>query len=251
MGDLGLPPADAADQRLGVVGDALAVRVAAPQVLGPHARAVGRLPPEARAVDRGRHAPPHDCVLHAREPEQLRHLRDVTEHVGQVADVHGAAELRRPLHSHLEVADKRLTRHEELVGERVPRPHRQPARPRQPLQHCFTLRAHGEVVVDHRHLAVEQEAGVRGVGLEPGEKAVEQVDEAQPEGLEGRVPLPVPVGVGDDRHEPSHTADGRTGLVCDCLCALPARLNEDETPVVFRPEARRRRSISVGSCRST
>jgi hypothetical protein len=34
-----------------------------------------------------------------------------------------------------------------------------------------------EVVVDHRHLSVEQEAGVGGVGLETGEQFVEDVDE--------------------------------------------------------------------------
>ena len=64
------------------------------------------------------------------------------------------------------------------------------------------LGAHREVVVDHRHLPVEQEVGVGRVGLELGEQLVEQVDQPQPERLERRVPLPVPVGVGDDVDPP-------------------------------------------------
>ena len=39
------------------------------------------------------------------------------------------------------------------------------------------LRADLEVVVDHRHLPVEHEVGVRRVGVELGQQAVEQVDE--------------------------------------------------------------------------
>ena len=60
------------------------------------------------------------------------------------------------------------------------------------------LGADGEVVVDHRHLPVEQEVGVGRVALELGQQLVEQVDEPQPERLVRRVPLAVPVGVRDD-----------------------------------------------------
>ena len=77
-------------------------------------------------------------------------------------------------------------------------PHGQPARRGQGPDPLFGLRPHLEVVVDHGHLAVQQEPGVGGVGLHQGQQRIEQLDQAQPEGLEGLVPLPVPVGVGDD-----------------------------------------------------
>ncbi len=69
------------------------------------------------------------------------------------------------------------------------------------------LGSDGEVVVHHRHLAVEQEVCVRRVGLEPGEQLVEQLDQPQPEGLEGGVPLTVPVRVRDHCHSPRHLAN--------------------------------------------
>jgi hypothetical protein len=56
-------------------------------------------------------------VLEAEQAEDLRHLRHVTEHVGQVADVHRAPELGGACDARLQVADDGLARHEELVGQ--------------------------------------------------------------------------------------------------------------------------------------
>ena len=67
-------------------------------------------------------------------------------------------------------------------------------------QRGLALGTHREVVVDDRHLPVEQEVGEGRVGVEAGQQVVEQLDQPQPEGLERQVPLAVPVGVGDDRH---------------------------------------------------
>ena len=55
-----------------------------------------------------------------------------------------------------------------------------------------------EIVVDHGHLPVEEEAGVGRVALEQGDERVEHPHQPQAKGLEGLVPLPVPVSVGDD-----------------------------------------------------
>ena len=74
----------------------------------------------------------------------------------------------------------------------------------QPAQRGLGLGPDGEVVVDHRHLAVEHEVGVRRVGGHRRQQPVEQVDELHAEGLEGPVPLPVPVGVRDDVDGPRH-----------------------------------------------
>ena len=108
------------------------------------------------------------------------------------------------LEAELEVADDRLAGDEELVHEDVPGPHGEPAGGREAAEALLGLGPDREVVVDHRHLPVEQEVGVRRVGLEPGEQVVEQVDQPQPEGLERRVPLAIPVGVRNDRHSPRH-----------------------------------------------
>ena len=70
------------------------------------------------------------------------------------------------------------------------------------------LGPHLEVVVDNGHLAVEEKPCVSQVALEARQELVEQVDEPQPERLERRVPLAIPVGVGDDRNSPGRH-DGR------------------------------------------
>ena len=138
------------EEGLGVVGDGGAVGVADGQVLGPHRRPVGGLPPERGAIDGRGDAPPHHRVLEAGQPQELGHLGHVAEHVGQVADLHGAAERRRPLEAHLQVADERLAGDEELVGQHVPGADGEAAGARQAPQAGLGLGPHRQVVVDHR-----------------------------------------------------------------------------------------------------
>ncbi len=111
--------------------------------------------------------------------EQLRHLGHVTEHVGQVADGHRAAELGGPGHAELEVAHHGLARDHELVHEDHPRPDREAAAGGEPAQRAGRLGSHLEVVVEHRGLTVEEEPGVREVPFEQREQAVEEVHEPQ------------------------------------------------------------------------
>ena len=198
-----------AHERLGVVGQRGAVAVADRQVLGPHGRSVRRLPDEGVPGHLGRHATPHHGVVEAGEAQDLGHLRNVPEHVGQVADVHDAAERGPPLNAHLQVAHDGLARGEELVHEDVPRAHAQPAGGRQRPQPLLGLGTHLEVVVDDRHLPVEHEVGVAGVLLEEGEQVVDQLDEGEAEVLIGLVPFPVPVRVRNDDN-PSGGHDRQT-----------------------------------------
>ena len=188
----------ARDEQLAVVGQVAPVRVRAVEVLGAHARAVGRVPPERGLGDLGRHTAPHHGVLETGEPEELRHLRDVTEHVGEVADRHATTELGCPRQPELQVAHDRLARHHELVHQDHPRSELHAPGPRQALDARRGVGADLEVVVDDRSLAVEKEVRVRGVVLEEVQQVVEQADEPDPHGLERRVPLPVPMGVGHD-----------------------------------------------------
>ena len=60
------PRVEPGEERARVVRHAGAVAVAGRQVLGPHGRAVRRLPPEPGPVDRARHAAPHDGVVAGR-----------------------------------------------------------------------------------------------------------------------------------------------------------------------------------------
>ena len=96
------------------------VAVAVGKVLGADPRAVGRLPAKGVAVDRRRNAAPHDGIGQAGATQDLRHLRDVAEHVGQVAHLHRLAEVGRPRPAGLQVAHQGLARHQELVHQDLP-----------------------------------------------------------------------------------------------------------------------------------
>ena len=81
----------------------------------------------------------------------------MAEHVGQVADAHGAAELLRPREPALEVPPDRLARDEELVHQHLPGPDREPPRLDVAAQPRLLARTDLEVVVDRLELAVERE----------------------------------------------------------------------------------------------
>ena len=183
-----------------VLGDVTPVGVRAVEVLGAHRGAVGRPPPERGLVDHAGDTPPHHCVLEAGESQHLRHLLDVAEHVGEIADAHGGvtAQRRGASEAVLEVPHDGLARDHELVHEDHPRPHLQPTGLGQRAQAGFGLGSHCEVVVDHRGLPVEEEPGERRIALEQREEVVDQVHELHTIALERRVPLPIPVRVGDD-----------------------------------------------------
>ena len=130
--------------------------------------------------------------------QELGHLCDVAEHVGQVADLHHGAERAAAQDALLQVPHDGLAGHQELVHEDVPGPDGDPAGGGQGAQAPLVLGADLQVVVDHGQLAVQQEVAVGAVLLHQVQQVVDEADELQPEGLERVVPLPVPVGVGHD-----------------------------------------------------
>ena len=198
--------ADAADERLGVVGDAGAVAVALGQVLGPDGGAVGRLPPERRC---GRWP--------TARPATRRRARSRTGGGAGASGRRGRtcrAGSRRPWRRRSAAARRRPscrlrtsvspdTRNSSgrayhgpiairpvvaSAAQRRPRPRGAPRGSRRPPP---SARRAGSGRKD-------------GSASSAGEELVEQVDQLQAERLERRVPLPVPVGVGDDRHGASH-----------------------------------------------
>ena len=167
------------------------------QVLGDDSRAVQAFPHEPVEVDRRGNAPPDHRRLDSGETEDLRHLRDVTEHVREVADAHRASKLGCPRESGLEIAQRRLAVDEELVHERLPRAEREPPGSHECANPFLCFRPNLQIVVECRELAVECEAHVL-VALELAEHLVDHVHQRDPERLERPVPLPVPVGVRNE-----------------------------------------------------
>ncbi|GAB3979588.1 hypothetical protein GCM10027615_56320 [Plantactinospora veratri] len=177
-----------------VVHQAGGVAVPAVQVFGPDRGAVRGGPGEGGAAYPFRHTPPDAGVRQSGTGQDLRHLGDVPEHVGQVADRHGRAEPGGAAQPQLQVADDVLARAEELVEQDLPRADGQPAGRDQGGDPVPPLGAYLQVVVDGGELAVQGEPLAR-IALHPFEHLVEECHQAEPEALERLVPLAVPVGV--------------------------------------------------------
>ncbi len=88
---------DGAAEVVGRQQEVRGVAVAGREVLRANRRAVDSAPLEHVSFDRGGDTAPDDGVVEPVRAQDLRHLRDVPEHVGQVADAHLAAELARAL----------------------------------------------------------------------------------------------------------------------------------------------------------
>ncbi len=170
---LGLVAPGALYQSRSVGREVPAVRVRAVEVLGPDDGTVGPSPPERRAFDRGGNTPPDHCVLETGKPEELGHLADVAEHVGQVPDRHRAAERVCAAEAVLEIPNDRLSGDHELVHEHRPRADRESPPRDECADPLLGLRADGQVVVDDHGLTVEEEVGVRLFLLEDGEQRVQ------------------------------------------------------------------------------
>ena len=136
----------------------------------------------------------------AGQAQDLGHLRDVAEHVGEVAHGHHAAELGGAQHAGLEVAHDGLARDHELVHEALPRTDRYASARDESRDGVGLFGPYLEVVVDDDGLAVEQEPRVREVAVEHRQELVEQTNQADTEHLERLVPLAIPVRMGNDGH---------------------------------------------------
>ena len=173
--DLGHVVREPADQRLGVVGQRGPVAVADGQVLGPDRRAVGGLPTKAVLVDRRGHAPPDHGVRRSRPAggSGASGRCGRTCRAGSPRSMTPPKAAPRPMPiCRLRTIVSPETRNSSIrmyQGPMVSRPGGG-----QGPEAVLGLRADLEVVVDHGHLAVEQEAGVGGVALHQGEQVVEQ-----------------------------------------------------------------------------
>ena len=183
------------------VAEEVELGVAAPrQPDGERARAIGRRPPEGRAERPSlvAESTPEDDVVDAESGHDLRQLSDVSEGVGLVSDAHPAAEVGRHAKAELQVANEGFRADEELVGEDIPRAHQDSPRADEPLEALPLFRPDLEIVLDDHHLTVEHKARKLGIALKYVEKPVDETHQANAELLEGKVPCPIPVRVGDD-----------------------------------------------------
>jgi len=96
-----------------------------------------------------------------------------------------------------EIADERFARGDLLVRQDVPRTDREPPGAHQLLDAQGTIGTSGEIIGDECGLPVKQEAREARVGVEPRQQVVEHPDQPGAERGTRQVPLPIPVGVGD------------------------------------------------------
>ena len=178
---------------------------------------------DADVVDLVAHAAREEEGGDAEAGQDLRQLRRVAEAVGKVA---GAArfdpEAPADPAAEQEVADERLAADEDLVGQDVRGADLEAPGLQQRSQAILVLRPHLDVVLEHDGLSVEREGREGAIALERVQDAVDDRTQAQPELLEGQVPLAVPVGVRDDEEaEVGHLGHRRSLLSLEASAAKP------------------------------
>jgi hypothetical protein len=195
--------------------------VAAADVLDEHSAAVGGLPEELRGLEGIVRAAPEDAAFDAEACEDRREVGDLAERIGQVADVHYAAQLARDAMAAQEIAHQRLAARERFIGDDVPGPGGQAAFAHVALDQRATVGAHLEVVLDQDGVAVEHEVAVLRIASEDVEEQIEEADEARAVALVGEVPLAIPVRVGDEDDAPA--LGNCHQQVCSSLVILSSR----------------------------
>jgi hypothetical protein len=123
-----------------------------------------------------------------------------------------------------QVADQRLAADQELVGERVPGADLDLSGLNGAVNALAVLGADRQVVLDNDRLAVEEEPEGR-VGLGQGQQVIPQIDQPGPEPLEWRVPLAVPVRVGNDEDGGRSQGSLRPYMRRRMTMSMPARAN--------------------------
>ena len=162
-------------------------------------------------------APPHHTRPDAELAGQGGPHRWMTERIRRIQHVEPAAEPLGIRRAEQQVAHQRFARGDELIGEHVPRTDLQAPRLDEGPDLGLLLRARAQVVGDEYGLAIEQEAAVARVRLQPLEQVIQRGDEPRLKRGARQIPLAVPVGVRDEmKDEPAHWRVSLRGLRLPC-----------------------------------
>src|SRR5882762_11188579 len=174
---------------------------------------------------------PQDAVFQTELARKRRENRGVAERIGRVQHVEASAEAFRIGGAKQEIADERLPRWDQLVGQHVPRTDLQATRLHERLEVVLALGTRAQVVLHKNGLAIEQERAEDGVGVQPVDQLVEHQDQARMKRGAGQEPLPIPMGVRNEMED-----ERRHGFSCDSSAVL-----ERCTWATRRPRASRAR----------
>src|SRR5512137_129741 len=132
--------------------------------------------------------------MDAESLQYLRHLTDVPEWIGDVADAHARTKPAASPFPFEQVAQSRFRADQELIRQDVPGTNDQSPAADIATNPLFILRAHGEVVIQDNRLPVEHEMFKIQVVIQEVKHAIDQVDKAKAKFLECPVPFTIPVG---------------------------------------------------------
>ena len=146
-----------------------------------------------------RHAPSERGSLKTGLMQDLRHLADVPEGIGEITDAADTAEGFSHRHSLQQVADVRLTGGQVLILQHIPGTDMQPAFQDKLLQLFGLLRTQQQVILHRNHLSIEV-IGIIRVACEQLQHIVQLVNQPGPVNFKREVPFPIPMGVRYDMY---------------------------------------------------
>ena len=193
--------------------------VAARHVYDEHVATVRRFPHELGRIQGLVGAAPEHATVDAEATQDRRHVGDLAEGVRDVADLHHGPELPGHAMAAQQVPHERLTAGQRHVWDFVPGPDSEPTVLDDALDLGAAVRTDVQVVLDQDRVAVQQEVFVLGVAIEDLQQQVEEADEARAVALVRKVPLAVPVRVGDEDEAPGFAAGFLSSHTLPCAFA--------------------------------
>jgi hypothetical protein len=122
----------------------------------------------------------------------------MTKLIGKVADLHHSPELPGDPMTDQQVANRRLSTHEKLIVQLVPRTDQKATFTDEGCQTAQTVGTDVEVILESNRLPIKVKMVKEGLSIEDFDQMVDQIDETHPELLVGKVPFTVPVGMTDN-----------------------------------------------------
>src|SRR5260221_2760559 len=170
-------------------------------MMDEHTRAVRSAPPYrvAGGPSAAAQSPPEDDERESKSGSQRRKCCRMTKRIGTVQHRRRVSpQATYHLAPDQKVPDLRLTAGNQFVAEYVPWTRFDASVAQQGGDVRCALRPHGEIVLEHDRLAIEQKSLAR---LRRGvEQVIDEPHEAQAEFVHRVVPLAIPVRVRDDEH---------------------------------------------------
>jgi hypothetical protein len=155
--------------------------------------------PEKLAFLNGiRNPPPEGRVGNVTLFENLGHLSNMSKGIGKVPHCHPGPEVSTESVSKKKISNMRLATYQKLIRQNIPGTDEELASLDKFFEFSSLLRTNLQIILKDHRLSIQSKGMVLWTTGQNGEQVIHKLHQAKPKSIESLVPLPVPVGMGND-----------------------------------------------------